>query len=149
MGKLHQGEYKPKNPNKYKGKYPIIFRSGWELKIMMWLDENPHVIFWSSENVVIPYYHPFKKRIARYFPDFMASIKDKDGKITKYLIEVKPYKETILPVSKPNSKKKTRIYGEMTYIINTEKWKAAEAYCNKNGLKWQLLTEKEIFKYNK
>jgi len=146
MGRLHQGIYTPKHPEKYKGTQPI-YRSGWELKLMMWLDENPNVIFWSSENIFINYYHPIKKRMARYYPDFLASIKDKDNKVTKYLIEVKPYKETILPLSKPTYRKKTKMLNEMTYIINIEKWKAAQEFCKQNGLKWMLLTEKDLYKY--
>lgn len=143
----HQGTYTPRNPEKYKGTYPICFRSSWEQKMMMFLDSNPNCIFWSSESVVVPYMHPIKKRMSRYFPDFLASFKDQNGNITKYIIELKPYKETILPENKPRKRKKTQLYEELTYVINQEKWKAAKEFCKLNGLKFQIITEKELYKY--
>lgn len=147
MGKLHQGEFKPKHPEKYKGNYPIFYRSSWELKMMNQLDSRPDVIFWSSESIQIQYYNPVKRKMARYFPDFKASFKNKDGNIMTYIIEIKPYKETVLPVSTPRQKSKTKLYQELTYVINKAKWEAAEQYCKNNGLKFQLITEKELYRF--
>ncbi len=149
MGKIRQGTYTPKHPEKYKGTYPICWRSSWELKVLIWLDENPNVINYSSESVVVPYFHPIKKRMARYFPDFYASFKDKDGNINRYIIELKPYKETILPTISKGKRQKTKLYEELTYVINQEKWKAAEQFCKMNGLKFKIITEKELFKFSK
>ena len=145
--KSHKGIFNPKNPERYKGNYPIIFRSSWELKMMQVLDARPDVVYWSSESTIIPYYHPFKRRMSRYFPDFLVAFKDKDGKITKWLVEVKPYKETVPPVIGPRQRKTTKLYQEASYVVNTEKWKAAEIYCKNNGLLFKILTEKELYKY--
>jgi hypothetical protein len=147
MGIPRKGIFNPKNPQKYKGNYPIIWRSSWELKFMAFLDNRIDVSEWSSESVIVPYYHPLKKRMARYYPDFLVTFKDREGKFTKYLIEVKPLKETIAPINKAKKKKKTQLYEELTYIVNQEKWKAAQDFCKINGLKFQIITEKELFKF--
>ncbi len=42
---LHQGYFKPKNPQKYKGDPTnIIYRSGWELKFMLYVDSHPEIL---------------------------------------------------------------------------------------------------------
>ena len=143
--KFHHGEFTPKHPERYKGNFPIIYRSSWELKTMMVFDSRPDVIRWSSESIVIPYFHPIKHRTARYFPDFHVDFKDKEGNITRWIVEVKPAKECEVPVAKPRQRATTRMYNEQTFMINQAKWEAAEAYCRKNGLKFKVLTEKEIF----
>jgi hypothetical protein len=145
--KAHQGTFNPRHPERYKGNYPIIFRSSWELKMMQTFDSRTDVLYWSSESNIVHYYHPFKRRMARYFPDFLVAFKDKEGKVTKWLVEVKPYKETIPPVIGPRQRKTTKLYQEATFVVNTEKWKAAEKYCRENGLQFKILTEREIYKY--
>jgi len=68
---LHQGYFKPKNPQKYKGDPTnIIYRSGWELKFMLYVDSHPEILEWGSEEFSIPYRSPIDGRIHRYFPDF-------------------------------------------------------------------------------
>jgi hypothetical protein len=44
MAKWAQGQYTPKNPEKYIGKHIPRYRSGWELRVMMFLDENKHIL---------------------------------------------------------------------------------------------------------
>ena len=45
----YQGRFKPKNPTKYMGDPTnIIYRSGWELKLMSYLDTHVNVLQWSS-----------------------------------------------------------------------------------------------------
>ena len=52
----YKGKYKPKNRSKYKGDpTKIIYRSLWERRFMVYCDENPSIIKWASEEVVIPY----------------------------------------------------------------------------------------------
>ena len=47
---IKKGRYKPINPNKYKGNpTKIIYRSGWEKKVMEKLDLSPKVEQWASE----------------------------------------------------------------------------------------------------
>jgi len=146
MSNYHSGKFTPKNPKKYRGNvHNIQFRSGWELKMMIWLDENPNVIAYASEEIAIQYQHPFKGRTARYFPDFIADIKDIDGKIQRYLIEIKPEKETIQPIKKSRQKTKTWMYAEATWAINQKKWEAAQRFCAANNMKFKLITERELF----
>ena len=60
------------------------------------------------------------------------------------VIEVKPLKQTLKPAIK---KKKTKSYIKecITFEINSAKWKSAKQYCNKNGWKFVIITEKDIF----
>jgi len=143
--KFHQGEYTPINPEKYKGTYPIYFRSSWEKKFSKWADLHSSVISWGSETIFIHYYHPIKKRIARYFPDYYLIMKDKEGIITKYIVEVKPWKETIPPERKKGKRKKTLLYESATWIVNQAKWESAKKWCKKKGLIFIIITEKQLF----
>ena len=68
---IKKGKYKSVNPNKYKGNpTKIVYRSGWEKKVMEKLDLSPQVEQWASEEVIIPYRSPLDRKIHRYFPDF-------------------------------------------------------------------------------
>ena len=143
--------YNPKNVNKYRGTYPIIMRSSWETAFARWCDMNPLVISWSSENIAIPYKHPFKTttkglpKTARYYPDFLIEVKTEIGLI-KWLIEIKPYKETKQPMLNGSKKRKTMIYEQKTWKINKAKWIAAERYCKKFGWTFKIITEKELLR---
>ena len=71
MAKFYQGRFKPDNPQKYKGDSSnIIYRSGWELRLMRYLDKHPHVTRWNSEEIIVPYRSPIDGKMHRYFPDF-------------------------------------------------------------------------------
>ena len=143
--RFHQGEFSPKNPNKYIGKYPIIYRSGWELKAMKYFDQHPSVITWTSETIFIPYYNIIKKRMARYFPDFTVKIKDRGGIMKHWLVEIKPLKETKPPIQKKGRRKTTVLYETSTFLINKAKWDAAKIWCAKKGLEFIIITEKQLF----
>ena len=94
---------------------------------------------------MIPYINPIRKRAARYFPDFYMEVKEKDGRIVKYMIEVKPSKETRKPVKRGRKKASTMIYESSTYMINLAKWAQAKRWCDKRGIIFKIVTEKEIF----
>jgi Lhr-like helicase len=141
--KTYKGRFQPKNPKKYNGDADnIIYRSTWEVRVMKWLDEHPNVIWWASEELPIPYKSPLDNRMHRYFPDFIAKIKQKDGSVMTYIIEVKPLEQTKMPVQK----KKTQRYirEAATYVVNQEKWKAADIFCQEHGWKFMIMTEKEL-----
>ena len=143
FGNNYKGWFKPKNPGKYKGDPSnIVYRSTWEVRVMKWLDEHPQVIWWGSEELPIPYISPMDKKKHKYFPDFIAKMKLKDGKVMTYIIEVKPLAQTKMPTQK----KKTRKYlQEMaTYAVNQEKWRAADIFCQEHGWKFLVVTEKEL-----
>jgi hypothetical protein len=139
----NKGRFRPKNPQKYKGDATnIIYRSTWEIKVMRYLDENPNIIWWGSEELPIPYYSPIDKKKHRYFPDFIAKIRKSDGKVMTYIIEVKPEKQTRPPTQK--RKTKTFIQEAMTYEVNKAKWHAAEEFCKDHGWQFLVLTEKHL-----
>lgn len=139
--KYRQGIYSPQHPEKYKGSTPIIYRSGLELKVMRWFDDNSNIISWGSESVVVPYVSPKDGKVHKYFLDFVFSIR-KNGEIKKYIVEVKPSKQTVAP--KPRKNKKSFMYESMQYAVNTSKWKSAAEWANKNGYKFVIFTEKHI-----
>ena len=139
-GKLQKGLFSPKNPKKYKGDPTrIIHRSGWELRVMHYLDNNPAVLEWQSEEFFIPYISPLDNRPHRYFPDFW--VRTAQG---IQVLEIKPYKETIEPKTK---KKKTRQYitEVTTWAKNKSKWEAAQEYCRVRGWEFKIITEHHIF----
>lgn len=141
-----QGFFKPKFPNKYIGDPTnIVYRSGWEKKVMQSLDENTAIIRWASEEVIIPYLSPVDGRYHRYFPDFYVEAKAANNTIKKLLLEVKPQAQTQPPKS-PKKKTKRYLTEVMTYGVNQAKWKAAKEYCLDKGWEFQIITEADLFK---
>lgn len=136
--------YSPKFPEKYKGnKHNIVYRSNYELVAFRFFDLNPNVVEWSSEETIIPYANPLTGRTSRYFVDVYAKMKDKNGEVRKYLIEIKPHSQTLPPVQK-NRKTKSLIYQQAEYVKNQAKWKAASEWCNKKNMTFVILTEKHL-----
>ena len=140
----YSGKFSPKNPTKYLGDPTnIIYRSLWERRVMVHLDENPGVINWSSEEVVIPYLSPVDNRWHRYFPDFYVQTKNKQGMLESRILEVKPKSQAVAPKAK---KRVTKQYIQevMTYGINEAKWKAATEYCKDRDWKFMVITEDDL-----
>lgn len=143
QGKFKQGVYIPVNGDKLIDSSPPLYRSKLELLFMRFCDNNPNVLKWGSESVVIPYISPIDNRPHRYFVDNFVMIKEGD-KIVKYLIEVKPSSQLLKPVHSNRKKKSTMIYEQVQYVVNQAKWNACEAYCAKKGWKFLKITEKEL-----
>tara|TARA_R110000868_G_scaffold298903_2_gene559076 strand:+ start:13031 stop:13489 length:459 start_codon:yes stop_codon:yes gene_type:complete len=144
--KYHQGRFHPQNPGKYKGDVQnIIYRSSWELKFMQWCDRNPNVIEYASEEFCIPYLSPIDGRVHRYFPDFIMKVKEQSGEIKKYIIEIKPKRQTVPPVQTSKKRNRTFINEVKTYVVNEAKWKAAEEWCKDNLLEFKVITEDQLF----
>lgn len=137
----HQGKYTPENPKKYAGNVnEIVYRSGWELQLMIELDRNPSVVMWNSEGLAIPYLSPVDGRMHRYFPDMLIKVRDKEGANKTFMIEVKPHAQTQLRSPKRQTKK---FLGEVaTFAVNQAKWKAAEEFCKDQGWQFKVITEK-------
>ena len=149
--KFRQGIYKPINTTKYRGNDYPRFLSSWELKLFRWCDANDDVLEWSSEGIIIPYSNPITEKTSSYFPD--VAIKMKVGNdVKKFLVEIKPFRETIDPktLDRGRKKQKTIIYENLNYIKNQAKWNAAKKWCKKMGYEFTILTEKElgIYKYS-
>ena len=145
----YKSKYNPENPDKYVGNPAnIICRSTWERKMCKYLDKNTNVLRWASEELSIPYISPIDKKSHKYYPDFLAEIKQKSGSVQTFLIEIKPDKQTKPPTTK-NKRTKTHNINMKTFVINDAKWKAAEKFCSDNDWKFTVLTEKHLFKGNK
>ncbi len=140
----YKGFYRISNPSKYKGDiHNVIYRSSWELRFMKYCDHNSAIVEWGSETMIIPYKSPVDNKVHRYFVDFYVKIKDSSNKITKYLIEIKPEKFT-KPPEIPKRKTKRFIEEVFNYGTNQAKWKAANEYCQDRGMKFLVLTEKDL-----
>ena len=138
------GKYKVKNKEKYVGNlHECEHRSGWEHAYMKYLANNPAVLEWGSETIKIPYYKPVEKRSRRYFVDFYAKVRNAEGEIKKYIIEVKPLSQCRPP--KKRNKITIKYKNDLkTYICNQSKWKAARKWAEKRGMEFVILTEKEL-----
>lgn len=78
----------------------------------------------------------------RYFVDIKAVFIQPDGTEKTYLIEIKPFDQTIPP--KPSRNKRVLMEAVATYQINQAKWEAARRYCNEMGYTFLIMTEYEI-----
>ena len=110
---------------------------------MVYCDNNPAILEWGSEEVIIPYISPLDGRRHRYFPDFYIKVRQADGSTKKIIIEVKPKKQCGPP---PIPKKKTkRFINEVrTWGVNKAKWEAAIEWCNDRGMEFKILTEDHV-----
>lgn len=140
----YKGRYRVINPSKYRGdSQDVTYRSSWELKFMKWCDTNPSVLEWGSETIVIPYTSPVDNRVHRYFVDFYIKVQDRNGKINRYLVEIKPAKFT-KPPEIPARKTRRFVQEVFQYGTNQAKWKAADEYCIERSMKFLVLTEIDL-----
>jgi len=139
--KWRQGIFTPKNQDKFIGS-KAVYRSGLELKFFRFCDDNPNVLEWGSENIVVPYISPLDNKAHRYYVDNYIAIKE-ESEVVKYLVEIKPSKQTKPPTTKYR-KRQHLLYEQKQYVINQAKWKAAKEFCKKKGLTFIILTEKEL-----
>ena len=140
----YKGKYYPSYPRKYKGDPTnIIYRSLWERKFMVYCDKNESILEWASEEIAIPYRSPIDNRVHRYFPDFYMKVKERGGKVKRYVIEVKPAKQTKPPV-KPKRQTKGYIREAYEYAKNQAKWEMARECCADRQWEFKVVTEKEL-----
>ncbi len=136
----YSGRFSPKNPKKYSGDPTNIwYRSLWERRVMTHLDDDPMVLEWSSEEIIVPYISPVDNKRHRYFPDFWFRTPNEC-----VMIEVKPFKQSVEP-TKRSKVTKAYLNEVMTWGVNQAKWNAAEAYCKSRGWQFRVMTENEIF----
>ena len=140
----YKGKYYPSFPRKYKGDPTnIVYRSLWERKFMVYCDKNQNILEWASEEIAIPYRSPIDNRVHRYFPDFYMKVKEMNGRIKRYVIEVKPAKQT-KPPAKPKRQTKGYIREAYEYAKNQAKWKMAREFCADRQWEFKVVTEKEL-----
>lgn len=135
--RYNQGYINPKSCKKIINRSePIIYRSSYEKKFVVWLEQCSKVVRWGSECVCIPYLFVDGK-MHKYYPDYYVEYADG----TKMLVEIKPSNQTRPPVNE-NS------WAAKEWAKNTCKWNAAMEYCRAKGFKFQILTENTINKLN-
>lgn len=149
-GGTYKGKYFVKNREKYRGRANnVTYRSSWEKYVMEFLDNNPHVKYWNSEETVIHYLSTADstdlgmKKKRRYFMDF--TIWFENGDI--HLWEVKPECQCRppKPPHRMTLKAKSRYMQELyTWQVNQDKWKAAVDVCKKKGWTFKLITESAL-----
>jgi hypothetical protein len=138
MSKYAHGTYEIKNIEKYIGKNKPTYRSSWEMRMFMFLDEHPSVINWASESISIPYRNPLTGKNTVYIPDIFMVYEDKNGKRISELIEIKPASQTYMSESKSKKDK-------AALVVNYAKWNAAVNWCKSKNVNFRVLTEKELF----
>ena len=134
-----QGKYQIQHPEKYVGKKQPTYRSSWEWQFMRFCDNDPRILKWASEAISIPYKDPFTGKGTIYVPDFFIQYADKQGKMQVELIEVKPSNQTIKERVGKNRN------NQLQWAKNQYKWRAAYEWCSKQGIKFRILTENELF----
>jgi hypothetical protein len=140
MAKFAQGDFTPKNPDKYVGIGKIRYRSGWELTFMMFCDNNKSVTQWSSESIKIPYRHPLTGKQTIYVPDFLVVYVDKTGRQIAEMVEIKPKKQTLIESKRASAQLRA------TVAINHAKWAAANQWCRRMGITFRVITEDDLFR---
>lgn len=140
-------KFTPYNKEKYKGTWPIISRSSLETKAFYSMDQNPAIISWSSESLVIPYYDPGKKKKRRYYTDLTFTVLDINGLSHTYVAEIKMEIETHKP-QRGKKQEKTFLKECFTYVTNKSKWTAAKEYCDRKGYRFVLWTENGLRHYD-
>jgi hypothetical protein len=141
----YKGKYKPSYPQKYKGDPTnIVYRSLWERRFMVYCDTNENVLEWASEEKFVAYRSPIDGKVHRYFPDFMIKVKEPNGSIKKYVIEIKPKRQTV-PPPKPKRQTKGYLHEAYEYAKNQAKWEAAKEWCADRGYTFKVITEDDLF----
>jgi len=136
----YKGKWKPKNYSKYSGNSKnITYRSLWERQAFKWCDDNPDIVKWSSEEVVVPYRSKTDGKAHKYYPDLKITYSN--GKTV--LVEIKPKKQTKPP--KVRSRKTSRYLKEVyTYGVNISKWEYANEYAKDRGWTFEIWTEETL-----
>ena len=99
---------------------------------MQWCEFSRFVKYWGSECVEIPYVG-LDGKTHRYYPDYFLEMENGD----KIIVEIKPKSQTIKPLNQ-------NCYAWQQWQKNCLKWKAAKEWCERNGMKFWILTEDTI-----
>ena len=87
---------------------------------MRFCDNHPAILGWASESIRIPYKNPFTGKNVFYYPDFLISYQDKDGRKHAEVIEIKPKGQALLEKARTQKEK-------AAVVLNMAKWEAARA----------------------
>lgn len=144
VGKYYTGQYKVINVEKYEGNYNnVVYRSSWEKRFFNWCDLNINIVKWNSEELVIPYICPTDNKQHRYFVDAKISVKQKNGQIRVFIVEIKPLSQTI-PPKYPGRKTKRYLIECAIFAKNTAKWAYATQYANDRKWEFKIITQYDL-----
>jgi hypothetical protein len=163
----NSGNYIPRNKDKVlklNNEGGVYFRSSWEKKIMVWLDQKEEVVSWGAECLEIPYQMThmidgeLKLKSHRYYPDFVYAIKLPDGRMRQVVVEVKPLKEYNMVIAlqegklqvpeKGMKKLKSFEYDLKMAHKNKNKWETMISWCEIKGFDFLIVTEQNLNKFN-
>ena len=138
MANWAQGFYTITNPAKYVGRGQPRYRSGWEMAFMRFCDTNENVLQWASESINIPYRHPLTGKQTIYVPDFLVVYRTKNNTVKAEVVEIKPSGQSMI-TEKQNGRDRAVV------AVNYAKWDAATKWCQRQGLTFRVITEKDMF----
>lgn len=113
----------------------IIYRSSYEKKFILWLEQSKHVKHWGSECFSIPYILATDCKQHTYYPDYFVEMENGEC----WVVEIKPYNQTQKPINE-------NCWAAKEYIKNMCKWKATKEFCESKGYKFKVFTERTIEK---
>lgn len=153
MARFKQGYFTPRHPEKYTGTLPVKYKSGLEERCLNYFDMNDNVVRYCYEPFFIPYQKPifennkihFEER--KYYVDFIVEIRQKNGELKKYIVEVKSKSETEVPKQpkKMTFKNRQRLMEEnKTFMVNKCKWETAATWARAHGAEFIHLTSDMI-----
>ncbi len=150
-------EYHLIHPEKYLGTTKLVCKSSWEYKFFYLCDLNQNIVSWAYEGTTVPYFNPIKGKYTLYKPDIFCNIRQPNGELKAFLIEIKPLKMTLPPTppkvpstKSPYTMKKfetaMRRYeiNKYNYAVNQSKWEQAKHWCLKHNITFLLVTEKTV-----
>jgi len=90
----------------------------------------------------IPYMDPIDKRVHQYYIDFWVEMKEKDGHVGRWLIEIKPERNIIIPPEPKNqtaSALSNHISQVKRVMKNIAKFQAARNFAKIQNMKFAVL----------
>ncbi len=111
---------------------------------MVYCDKNDAILEWGSEEIIVPYISPWDNKVHRYFPDFYMKVRQANGGIKKFIIEVKPKSQCKPPNKNPKRKTRKWFNEVKNWGVNQAKWKSAEEFCKDQGMEFKIFTEDHI-----
>lgn len=112
------------------------FRSSWEIKYAVSLENDPNVKLWFYEPKMfnLRYPNPITGKLSAYWPDFLVKYMDGSTK----LVEIKPLKQS-------SARFAISPYDRQEFMKNDAKWKVASAFAQAQGWTFLVLTERNLF----
>ena len=79
-----------------------------------------------------------------YIPDLFFSVIDLNGVEQKWLIEIKPYNQSVTPKFSKRKNPQKALAEQIVVQRNHDKWEATIQFCKSKGWHFGIMTEKGI-----